>query len=141
MIHDDLVTAGLASRRYVRKSMADTLARRHMIEARPEVRARRTASVCGMPIEIPNHPRPDRCECCGETSKTTLHLDHCHDSGRFRGWVCSSCNLGTGRNDDARWHDLRAAFLRKPFQTGSIQWAYPAQTLHVASETKSFTGR
>jgi hypothetical protein len=36
--------------------------------------------------------KPDYCECCGETD-VKIMLDHCHDSGMFRGFVCKSCNL------------------------------------------------
>jgi hypothetical protein len=26
-----------------------------------------------------------------------LDLDHCHDTGRFRGWLCYSCNGAIGK--------------------------------------------
>jgi len=26
-----------------------------------------------------------------------LDLDHCHDTGRFRGWICYSCNGSIGK--------------------------------------------
>lgn len=26
-----------------------------------------------------------------------LELDHCHDTGRFRGWLCWSCNEAIGK--------------------------------------------
>ena len=44
-------------------------------------------------------PRPDVCECCGERpSKWTM--DHDHETKRFRGWVCESCNHGIGKLGD-----------------------------------------
>src|SRR6516164_3935627 len=45
-------------------------------------------------------PRPDDglCECCGSLT-FLFHLDHCHKTGKFRGWVCIGCNTGTGLAD------------------------------------------
>jgi len=46
-------------------------------------------------------PSPDFCECCGKLpAVVALHLDHCHTTGRFRGWLCASCNLGIGSLGD-----------------------------------------
>jgi hypothetical protein len=56
-------------------------------------------------------PRPKYCECCGKFAK--LHLDHCHETGAFRGWVCNPCNTGTGIIDDIELLERRIAFLRK----------------------------
>ena len=41
------------------------------------------------------------CEICGEPFRATPHIDHCHDTGRVRGLLCSHCNHGLGkfRND------------------------------------------
>jgi hypothetical protein len=93
----------------------------------PEYRARSIASHSRIPIEIPNRPRPDRCECCGEipTTKHPLHFDHCHDTGRFRGWCCAGCNNGTGIADNPKRLRLRALYLERPLQPGPINWAYP----------------
>jgi hypothetical protein len=45
------------------------------------------------------HPYPDdkRCELCGKLPKSkSLHADHDHDTGRFRGWICYRCNSMLG---------------------------------------------
>ncbi len=36
------------------------------------------------------------CACCGHESQSTLHLDHCHETGRLRGFVCKTCNTCIG---------------------------------------------
>lgn len=39
---------------------------------------------------------PNRCEVCGNTCKTRLHLDHDHKTELFRGWLCGRCNRVLG---------------------------------------------
>lgn len=45
-----------------------------------------------------------KCEICGggQSSKTkkSLCLDHCHKTGKLRGWLCHECNVGLGRFKD-----------------------------------------
>lgn len=55
----------------------------------------------GMPDAT--RPEPSLCECCGGVSnrKFGMHLDHCHISGAFRGWLCASCNTGMGSLGDS----------------------------------------
>ena len=43
--------------------------------------------------------KPDSCECCG-TSDVKLDLDHCHETDKFRGWLCTNCNVGISRLGD-----------------------------------------
>jgi hypothetical protein len=43
----------------------------------------------------PTRPQPLTCECCDEIPRQ-FHLDHCHKTGRFRGWLCNRCNRGLG---------------------------------------------
>jgi hypothetical protein len=43
------------------------------------------------------------CPICNKTTIAKLCkivLDHCHRTGKVRGWVCESCNTGIGRFDD-----------------------------------------
>jgi len=44
------------------------------------------------------------CHACGvpeiECSKK-LAMDHCHETGRFRGWLCNSCNSALGQLKDS----------------------------------------
>jgi len=40
-----------------------------------------------------------KCQLCGITEDELgkkLVIDHCHQTGRFRGWICSFCNSGLG---------------------------------------------
>ena len=41
----------------------------------------------------------DHCECCGQTD-VKLQLDHCHETEKFRGFICRSCNMTLGINGD-----------------------------------------
>jgi hypothetical protein len=76
-------------------------------------RAARRGGYLPPPREKDCPPRPlDRCcECCGNYVKT-FHLDHCHETGAFRGWVCNGCNTGHGIMDDVGRLEKRVAFLK-----------------------------
>jgi hypothetical protein len=47
-------------------------------------------------------PMPDNCEKCNRSPRGRfgLSLDHDHTTGKFRGWLCSDCNLGIGKLGD-----------------------------------------
>lgn len=46
-------------------------------------------------------PAGQRCEICGEDGgKRSLHFDHDHRTGVFRGWLCHHCNAALGRLRD-----------------------------------------
>ena len=52
----------------------------------------------------PTRPEPDNCECCNihiSKLRTSLHFDHDHETGKFRGWLCDRCNRGLGYFDDS----------------------------------------
>lgn len=54
----------------------------------------------GMPE--PTRACPIGCEACGnQNAGKSLHLDHCHETGVFRGWLCSRCNTGLGLIGDS----------------------------------------
>lgn len=38
---------------------------------------------------------------CGGKKASPWALDHCHESGRFRGWICHSCNRMLGQMKDS----------------------------------------
>lgn len=45
---------------------------------------------------------PELCECCGNSQgERALSLDHCHETGQFRGWLCHKCNTGIGMLGDS----------------------------------------
>jgi len=54
---------------------------------------------------------PRGCLVCGSTYR--VHVDHCHQTGRFRGVLCSGCNtaLGLLGDDPARIRALLAYLL------------------------------
>lgn len=36
------------------------------------------------------------CNSCGKFIGASIHLDHCHKTGKFRGFICQNCNLIIG---------------------------------------------
>ncbi len=64
----------------------------------------------GMPI--PTRPKPDTCENCGRSGKRLVN-DHCHATGRFRGWLCNRCNVAIGLLDDLAGVTRTLQYLRK----------------------------
>lgn len=61
-------------------------------------------------------PRPTICEVCGLTGR--IFLDHCHTTGKFRGWLCSHCNsaLGFAQDNPATLRQL-AAYMEASWST------------------------
>lgn len=52
------------------------------------------------------------CAICRRTFKKTPCIDHCHQTGKVRGILCYSCNIGVGVFlDDASIMERAAAYL------------------------------
>jgi len=69
-------------------------------------------------IPEPTRPAPVICECCGKApKKMSLNVDHDHQTGAFRGWLCSGCNRGLGMLGDTldAVERIRAYLLRAQF--------------------------
>lgn len=41
-----------------------------------------------------------KCFICNKTMKGSLNIDHCHTTGKIRGLLCWSCNIGLGKFKD-----------------------------------------
>ncbi len=68
-------------------------------------------------IELQNK----RCYICD--NETKLYVDHCHTSGRIRGLLCNTCNLGLGAFKDSIANLEKAiSYLEKePYAHGKIR--------------------
>lgn len=66
-------------------------------------------------LPAPTRPEPLACEMCsGPPTARTLHLDHDHRTGIFRGWLCHYCNTNLGRFGDSIAGLMRAVeYLRR----------------------------
>ena len=40
-------------------------------------------------------PNDNKCQLCNKETEQ-LVLDHCHETNKFRGWLCQNCNKGLG---------------------------------------------
>ena len=60
-----------------------------------------------------NGPPPSHCQLCNKESNK-LQLDHCHTTRKFRGWLCTDCNVGLGKlKDDASLLELGIKYLKE----------------------------
>lgn len=108
------------NRKWYQKNREAILARQKAYNENPEIRERnnsyrqkwaaenrekvrrhyRTKNWKNQGCPSPSRPEPTTCECCGKADRRALALDHCHETGVFRGWLCSRCNLGLGQLGD-----------------------------------------
>lgn len=49
--------------------------------------------------QLAGRPRPNKCELCNGSSQP--EFDHCHVTGKFRGWLCGRCNRTLGFVNDS----------------------------------------
>lgn len=76
----------------------------------PYLGLRKYAKKLGIPWAevVERYPADNRCEICRRTPQEAsragkyvrLTLDHCHDTGRLRGFLCGPCNSGLGHLGD-----------------------------------------
>jgi hypothetical protein len=83
---------------------------------RPEQRRTYTRRYNGLPE--PTRPCPETCEGCGRLpGRRGLHLDHDHETGAFRGWLCGKCNPALGLLGDNKEGVLKIlAYLDRSLQ-------------------------
>ena len=89
---------------YAENTEACIASRKRYAQANPEKtrRAHRERQRKNKGLPEPTRPCPDHCEMClRPAGKRALHLDHCHTTGAFRGWLCGCCNTAFGRLGDS----------------------------------------
>ena len=85
-----------ASRKYIRDETGE-------IKPKHKERHRQNNIKRAKDLEtLAGRPRPEICEACGglPDKGKSLHFDHSHTHGHFRGWLCRECNLILGHVDD-----------------------------------------
>lgn len=61
---------------------------------------------------IAGRKKSNQCEICNSTKK--ICFDHCHKTGRFRGWICKRCNTTLGLvKDNKKLLNLIIKYLQK----------------------------
>lgn len=76
----------------------------------------------GMPP--PTRVMPECCESCGgpPNGRGILHLDHCYETGIFRGWLCFKCNSGIGNlGDSIEGLEKALVYLRQAYSITSTE--------------------
>ena len=51
-------------------------------------------------LPAPTRPEPEVCDICDGIGRRALALDHDHNTGEFRGWLCDNCNRALGQLGD-----------------------------------------
>ncbi len=83
-------------------------------EAKRKFDAQKNGYKC-TPLERSCPTKPDKCELCGRLPRSqALNLDHDHDTGKFRGWLCGPCNKGLGAlGDNEKGLERALKYLRR----------------------------
>ena len=63
-------------------------------------------------------PVTESCQCCGTSLVGKKHnLDHDHNTGEFRGWLCPPCNTGIGHlGDDITGIEQALKYLKAHYE-------------------------
>lgn len=78
--------------------------------SRPEVKAHYKKKLKEWQLnrreKLVGSPKPELCPVCGRKpvggnrGKGRICVDHCHKTGKIRGWLCDDCNVALGRVND-----------------------------------------
>ncbi len=65
-------------------------------------------------VNMAGRPKPLVCDLCNGSDNRGIVFDHCHASGKFRGWLCDRCNkvLGLLKDDPSLLRKM-ATYLEK----------------------------
>lgn len=124
-INDGLTNGQRYYRRHREKVLAAQKAKydadpQYFRDKQKKSKARRTVwqrKALGLPE--PTRPEPAGCESCGKLrpermKQQGLCADHCHKTGKFRGWLCTGCNMSIGNlGDDVAGLERALAYLRR----------------------------
>lgn len=68
--------------------------------------------------DCPPRPQDGRCQSCRKpTGIDTLCMDHDHQTGMFRGWVCTECNKALGLlGDTIAGLEMALSYLRGAYE-------------------------
>lgn len=96
-----------------REKLTQQARERQTTESRIKSRLRRLRLSVDLLPTILSHS--GKCDICqgGPTDRwNTLHIDHCHTTGRYRGMLCGKCNKALGLfNDDTELLDKARSYL------------------------------
>lgn len=91
-----------ASRKLTVEQIAKKKATAAIRNRRPDVMAANLERYKKRMEQKAGRPRPELCELCGSPPDSlALCFDHCHNSGKFRGWLCNRCNVTLGAVQDS----------------------------------------
>lgn len=92
-----------ANKQYYKNNIETCLATRsRYAKANPEKYRKYSLKSGRKKLPTPSRPCPNYCEMClRPAGKRALHLDHCHTTNTFRGWLCGGCNTAFGRLGDS----------------------------------------
>ena len=75
-----------------------------------ERRFKRKYGVTMENLVIMSLEQDNKCLICGREPEKGLQVDHCHESGKVRGLLCFTCNVGLGMfkdNKDLLWSAIK----------------------------------
>jgi hypothetical protein len=88
--------------------------RRNNPEAERLRRAKFKAKLEAKRVEQAGRPKPSVCDICHQSSDLRIVFDHCHATGKFRGWICDRCNKVLGLvYDDVKLLKAMAKYLER----------------------------